>query len=348
MGRSAALLAAAATVVFVGVGQGAGPEAVWAMGAGALAAGLLAPVRRVSLVLPASLGGALLQGALFAVAPPGAPLGADWPLVQSLGLAAAGPFAAGLMVVIFAWPLLRLSGTASAFRLRRVTRLRHPLLTELRKRAPGTFRHSANVSRLAQAGGRALGADVTLLGAAGLYHDVGKLAAPGLFAENMADQKDPHDSLAPEESALRLRRHVRDGLELARRFRLPPELSFGIAEHHGTALVRAPAARARAAGQPLDPAIYHYPGPLPRSRESAILMVADAVEGASRRLYDPSLAEVSALVEEVVDRLMTEYQFEDCDLGQVELVALQEALVHALRHSLHRRRVAPAALEEKP
>lgn len=346
MGRSAALLGAAATLAFLGISQAAQPEVLLALGAGALTQGLIAQPRQVSLLVPAALAGAVVQGGLLALSPPPTLAGAGFPSLSTVGLWAAGPLVAAVFVLLFLWPLFRMTGVSSAWRLRRTASPHHPLLRELRRRAPGTFRHSANVAVLAEAGGRAIGADLRLLRATALHHDVGKLAAPGYFMENASDGPDPHEALSPEKSAWRLRQHVRDGLLLARRFRLPAEILPGIAEHHGTAILRRPAERARAEGLDLDPAVYHYPGPLPRSRESAILMVADAVEGASRQLDDPSLAAVSALVEQVVDRLMREYQFEDCPLGQVDLISLQSAMVGALRHGLHRRRVDPDAMAD--
>jgi putative nucleotidyltransferase with HDIG domain len=201
------------------------------------------------------------------------------------------------------------------------------------------------VAHLAEAGGRAIGGDRLLLRAGAWYHDLGKLLGSGVFAENRGPGEDPQGALTPQESARRIARHVPDGLRLARRYRLPAELRALIAEHHGTSSIHGPAQRARLEGRDIDPAVYYYPGPLPSSREAAILMVSDAVEAASRRIDDPSLTAVSEVVEEVVDRLMSEYQFEDCDLTQVDLVALAEALVLTLRRTLHRRQPGPDALD---
>ena len=201
------------------------------------------------------------------------------------------------------------------------------------------------MAHLAEAGGRAIGGDGLLLRAGAWYHDLGKLLGPEVFAENcdQGSAEDPHTTMTPRESAQRIARHVPDGLRLARRYRLPGELRALIEEHHGTSSIRSPLRRARREGRDIDPAVYYYPGPLPRTREAAILMVSDAVEAASRRIDDPSLAAVAAVVEEVVERLMSEYQFEDCDVTQVDLVTLQETLVLTLRHSLHRRGGLPTS-----
>ena len=207
-------------------------------------------------------------------------------------------------------------------------------------------RHAQNVAHLAEAGGRAIGGDRLLLRAGAWYHDLGKLLGSEVFAENrdQGPKEDPQTAMTPRESALRIARHVPDGLRLARRYRLPGELRAIIEEHHGTSSIQSPLRRARREGRDIDPAVYYYPGPLPRTRVAAILMVSDAVEAASRRIDDPSLSAVSEVVQEVVDRLMTEYQFERCDLTQVELVALAEAMVITLRHRLHRR-VEPTQVE---
>jgi hypothetical protein len=254
-----------------------------------------------------------------------------------LVVGAVGPWAAGAVALVLAWGVLRWAGVASAGRLRRLVAPRHPLLRELRRRAPGTYRHAQNVARLADAGARAIGGDRPLLRAGAWYHDLGKLLGSEVFAENRPRGADPHEDLSPEESARRIARHVPDGLRLARRYRLPAELWTLIAQHHGTGAIGGPLQRARQEGRDIDPAVYYYPGPLPDTRSAAILMVCDAVEATSRRLDDASLAAVSEVVEEVVDCLMSEYQFEDCDLTQDDLVTLAGALTQTLRRALGRR-----------
>lgn len=335
-GRRAGLLAAVATAGLAGLADLATAATLVGLAAGCVAASLLTiPRRTLSLVGAAGVAGGLQAGVLLLMAPVLPPLGGELEGAALWG--AAGPWAAGLGGLALAWLVLRWAQVASAGRLRRLVAPRHPLLRELRRRAPGTYRHAENVAALAEAGGRALGGDRLLLRAGAWYHDLGKLLGAELFDENRGPGPDPHAGLSPPASARRLARHVRDGLRLARRYRLPAELRTLIAEHHGTRSMGRPLARARSEGRDPDPTVYYYPGPLPSSRASAILMVCDEVEAASRQLTEPSLAAVSAVVEEVVDRLMSEYQFEDCDLTQVELVALSEALVMTLRRRLHRR-----------
>lgn len=338
LGRRAAVLAAVATAGLAGLTDAAPAPALVGVAAGCVAAALMTQRRRtLSLVPAAALAGVLQAGILLLVAPVLPPFGEE--LEGAAVLGAAGPWAAGLVGLVVALPVLRWAQVASAGWLRRLVAPRHPLLRELRRRAPGTYRHARNVAHLAEAGGRAIGGDRPLLRAGAWYHDLGKLLGSEVFAENRGPEPgdDPQAALTPAESARRIARHVPDGLRLARRYRLPPELRALIAEHHGTSSIHGPLQRARREGRDIDPAVYYYPGPLPSSRVAAILMVSDAVEAASRRIDDPSLTAVSEVVEEVVDRLMSEYQFEDCDLTQVELVALSEAMVMTLRHRLHRR-----------
>ncbi len=344
LGRRAALLTAVATAGVAGLADLAPAPVLTGLASGAVAAALLTLHRRtLSLVVAAALAGGLQAGVLLLVAPVVPPFGGE--IEGAVLLGAAGPWAAGLVGLVLSWPVLRWARVASAGRLRRLVSPRHPLVRELRRRAPGTYRHAQNVAHLAEAVARAIGGDRHLLRAGAWYHDLGKLLDSDVFSENRgrvaSAGDDPHRALSPEASALRIARHVGDGLRLATRYRLPPELRVLMAEHHGTSSVRGPLQRARQEGRDIDPAVYYYPGPLPSSRESAILMVCDSVEAASRQIDDPSLAAVSEVVEEVVDRLMSEYQFEDCDLTQVELVALAETMVMTLRHKLHRR--APPA-----
>lgn len=346
-GRRAAVLAALATAGLAVLTAAAPAPALVGVAAGCVAAALLTLHRRtLSLVPAAALAGGLQAGILLLVAPVLPPLGGE--VEGAVVLGAVGPWSAGLAGLVLTWPVLAWAQVSSAGRLRRLVAPRHPLIRELRRRAPGTYRHARNVAHLAEAGGRAIGGDRHLLRAGAWYHDLGKLLGSEVFEENRGPGGPP-GALSPRESARRIARHVGDGLRLAHRYRLGPELRALIAEHHGTSSIQGPLQRARREGRDIDPAVYYYPGPLPSSRVAAILMVSDAVEVASRRIDDPSLAAVSEVVEEVVDRLMSEYQFEDCDLTQVELVALAGAMVMTLRHRLHRR-VEPAqvALETEP
>jgi hypothetical protein len=347
LGRRAAVAVAATSLAVVGLSDLVVGPAWWTLAGGSLAAALAVVRRQPLTCLAAAAAAGLVQGlvALALPAPP-PPLGVDAPaLLPPLWAAAAGT-AAGLAGLVLAGPWSWISGVASARRLRRATSLRSPLVQELRRRAPGTDVHGLNVAFLAEAGGRALRADVLLLAAAGRVHDLGKLLRPDLHAENLPPgEPDPLDALPAAEAAALLRRHVSDGVQLARRYRLPRELVELLAAHHGTTPVRGPLRRALREGEDPDPEGFHYPGPLPRSREAAVLLVADAVEGASRRLGDPTLAAVGAVVGTVVDRLASEYQFEACPVSQAELVALEEAMTLALRHALHRRPAPPKAPE---
>lgn len=347
-GRRAALLSALGVSLLAALADLAPPPELWGLAAGASVAAVLTFRRRTgSVLIAAAVAGGVQAGIFLLVAPVHPPLGTE--LEGAVFYGGAGPWIAGGVGWLLTWPVLRWAGVASASRLRRLTAPGHPLLRELRRRARGTHEHAHNVARLAEAAQKALGADPHLLRAGAWYHDLGKLIGSDYFAENrrQATDADPHESLSCEASARRIARHVPDGLRLSRRYRLPPELRTLISEHHGTGSVHGPLERARREGRHIDPAVYYYPGPLPQSREAAILMVCDAVEAASRGLEDSSLAAVSAVVEEVVDRLMSEYQFERCELSQRALVALTEALIKAVRQGLHRRPDSEGGADEK-
>jgi len=350
LGRGAAVLVGITSVALAGLSGTATGATLMGLSAGVVVSALLTISRRTSLVVPAALAGAVVQaGVLLAVAPVKPPPGLELGGFDA-ALGGAGVVAAGVAALLLAWPVQRWAGVSSARRLKRLSAPRNPLMQELRRRAPGTYRHARNVAYLTEAAGRALGGDLALLRAGAWVHDLGKLLTPEVFAENRRpgdSERDPQGELTPEQSAHRISRHVADGLRIARRYRLPGELRELIAQHHGTSGLHGPMRRAAQQGRDIDPAVYYYPGPLPRSREAAILMVSDAVEAASRRIDDPSLAAVAAVVEEVVERLMSEYQFEDCDVTQVDLVTLQETLVLTLRHSLHRRGGIPAPGEQR-
>ncbi len=338
LGRRAALAAALATAGLAFSVDLAPATTLVALCASSLLAGLVTVRRRPwTLALSGVLAGAVQGSALMLLAPPVPPFGAE---AQGMELLAGlGPLFAGLAALLLAWPLLRWTEVASKGRLQRLVAPRSPLMGALRRRAPGTHRHCENVARLAAAGGRAVGADRWLLEAGAWYHDLGKLIGPELFAENHLSGEDPLASMDPRAAATRLARHVGDGLLLARRYRLPAELTALMAEHHGTASVVWPLGAEKGA------APYHHAGPLPSTKEAAVLMVCDAVEGASRRIPAAGLGSAATVVQEVVDRLMSEYQFERCGLTQAELLALSEAVTLALGRGLRQSPTRPEAYE---
>jgi putative nucleotidyltransferase with HDIG domain len=221
----------------------------------------------------------------------------------------------------------------------------HPLLEQLKEQAPGTWHHSRNVSDLAEKVAGAIGARALLCKTAALYHDVGKLKDPLIFAENI-EGASPHDSLDPRVSATRIIEHVSHGLELAHKHRLPKAFREIIAEHHGISLVRFFYARACAQlrdgedAESLRPA-FCYPGPPPSSRESGIIALADVVEAATRSVTLKTVGEARALVRKLIGERVSEGEFAECPLTLAELGQAEEIFVGWATSRHHQRPVYP-------
>jgi hypothetical protein len=196
---------------------------------------------------------------------------------------------------------------------------------------------------LVEAGAQAIGANPLLARVCAYYHDVGKIRNPLHFAENLRGEN-KHDSLAPSMSALIVKRHVTDGLELARQWRLPKVVADAIAQHHGTRFVGyfwAKAQRAAAEGNgragTLDEALFRYPGPKPQAREAALVMIADACEASSRALDDPTGDALQALVAKRINEIFSEGQLDECELTLRDLNSIAAAMVRALEAIYHTR-----------
>ncbi|MFT4702775.1 MAG: putative nucleotidyltransferase with HDIG domain [Bradymonadia bacterium] len=228
-------------------------------------------------------------------------------------------------------------------KLMELANLNHPALRELILKAPGSYHHSMMVGQLVEAACEAVGADA-LLGRVGAYfHDIGKAKNPRYFAENQ-DHHNPHDKLKPNMSALIIKAHVKDGVELARQHKLPEEIIDFIREHHGTSLIQYFYRRAQ---EETDGEVreedYRYPGPRPRSRETAICLLADGIEAASRALPDPNHAHLKGLVQRMVNRAFTDGQLDDCDLTLRDLHVIAQAFLLRLTAFYHQRPEYPDA-----
>ncbi len=242
------------------------------------------------------------------------------------------------------------------FRLPTVTALldladrNHPLLRELEAKALGSYNHSVMVASLTERACRAIGADPLLGSVAGLYHDIGKVRQPHFFIENQQGIANPHDELEPRVSATIIQNHVIDGVEMAIEHRLPPEVVACIGSHHGTMLVGYFYDKAvRAAGgdrTAVDEAAYRYRGHKPRSKEAALLLLADCSEATTRAMAMSRGTLPREEIETTVDRLLQERledgQFEDSDLTFRELVRARDTLVDSLVGIYHPRIAYPA------
>ncbi|MBM5799331.1 MAG: HDIG domain-containing protein [Cyanobacteria bacterium K_DeepCast_35m_m2_023] len=254
---------------------------------------------------------------------------------------------AGLLLVgLLLAPLVeQLFGLLTRSRLLELADLERPLLRRLSREAPGTFEHTLMIAGLAEEGARAIGADVDLVRTGSLYHDVGKLHGPAWFIENQTDGANPHDTLDdPHASAAILQAHVDEGLKLARRYRLPRPLADFIPEHQGTLKMGYFLHQARERDPAVPETAFRYRGPRPRSRETAILMLADGCEAALRSLPpNTSEAEAQAMVRRLIEARLVDGQLALSGLGRAELELVIRAFVRVWRRMRHRRIPYPIA-----
>jgi cyclic-di-AMP phosphodiesterase PgpH len=279
--------------------------------------------------------------------------GAGLSNVPDMAAAALGAFLGGAVLlplaVLVLLPLLEgLFGYVTDVKLLALANLNHPALKELIVQAPGTYHHSIVMGALVEAAADAIGANALLARVGAYYHDIGKIRNPLSFAENQRGENQ-HESLAPAASALIVKRHVADGLELAAHWKLPRPVADVVQQHHGTRQVSFFWAKARKAaegraglpdderGAGAEDEAYRYPGPKPQSREAALVMIADTCEASSRALPDPSGERLGALVQRRINEIFTEGQLDECDLTLKDLNAIAAAMVRALEAVYHQR-----------
>jgi len=245
-------------------------------------------------------------------------------------------------------------GYVTDVKLLELANLNHPALKELIVQAPGTYHHSILMGSLVEGAAEAIGANPLLARVCAYYHDLGKIRNPLFFAENQRGEN-RHDGLAPSMSALIVKRHITDGLELASHWRLPRVVADSIPQHHGTRLVAyfwAKAQRAAQEGggraQALEEALFRYPGPKPQSREAALVMIADACEASSRSLPEPTAEALRALVGKRINEIFGEGQLDECELTLRDLNAIAGAMVRALQAIYHTRPEYPGRGRDAP
>ncbi len=219
----------------------------------------------------------------------------------------------------------------------------HPLLQELIRRAPSTYNHSVTVGSISEAAADSIGARGLLVRVGAYFHDIGKMLKPGYFIENQGDKASAHDSLVPTMSSLVIVAHIKDGSDLARQHHLPQPIIDLIEQHHGTTRVGffyEQASKKMASdpnGGQVDESSFRYPGPKPQTKEAAVLMLADAVESASRTLVDPAPARIERLVREVAEHRLHGGQFDDSGLTLRELRTIEKSMVKSLIANYHGR-----------
>jgi cyclic-di-AMP phosphodiesterase PgpH len=222
----------------------------------------------------------------------------------------------------------------------------HPLLQELIRRAPGTYNHSITVASLGEAAAEAIGARGLLVRVGAYFHDIGKMLKPGYFVENQGQGDNRHQSLMPAMSTLVIIAHVKDGADLARQNKIPEPIIDFIQQHHGTTLVEyfyRQASERSLKGNDIDgsnvvdESSFRYPGPKPQTKEAGVLMLADAVESASRVLVEPTPGRIENLVEELSRKRLLDGQFDECGLTLEEVHQIGASLVKSLTAVYHGR-----------
>lgn len=267
-------------------------------------------------------------------------VGYEWRLI--------GIFAINAVVLSFVYILVlvieKLFGFTSTVTLVELSDINSPLLRRLAQEAPGTFQHSMQVSMLAAEGARAIGANTQLVRTGALYHDIGKLYNPLFFTENQHNVN-PHDGLDPEISAQKIISHVTKGLELAQKEKLPEMVRRFIPEHHGKSLTKyfynTAVNNNPDPEHPIDKKPFMYPGPNPQSRETAILMMADSVEAASRSLTDYSTEAIDSLVDKIIDSQVRDGMFRDSPISFKDVEDIKAAFKKRLQTMYHGRVAYP-------
>jgi putative nucleotidyltransferase with HDIG domain len=258
-------------------------------------------------------------------------------LAANAGFALVNGVAAAVVTIGLLPFLEQWFGIITPIKLLELANPAHPLLRRLQLEAPGTYHHSIMVGNLAEAAAEAVGADALLVRVGCYYHDIGKLRRPAFFVENQSGIENPHEKMTPSLSALTIGAHVRDGVELAREHGLPQAVVDFIPQHHGTALLTYFFHQALERGDPFDEAAFRYDGPKPQTRETAIVMLADAVEAAVRTVTRPTPDRLEEVVRRLTRDKLEDGQLNECGLTFRDLDRIALAFVRILGGVLHPR-----------
>ncbi|WP_247656616.1 HDIG domain-containing metalloprotein [Maribacter sp. MMG018] len=252
-----------------------------------------------------------------------------------------GLFLLNGMITLFVQPLIyiyeKVFGLVSDVSLLELSDTNSKLLKELSNKAPGTFHHSLQVANLAEAAANEIGANAMLVRVGALYHDIGKMNNPTYFTENQITNVNPHDDITPKESARIIIDHVINGIELARKNNLPDRIIDFIRSHHGTTFVYYFYKKQKELEEEVNEEDFRYPGPLPFSKETAILMMADSVEAASKSLKDPTFSIIDAFVDKIISGQMKANQFVNADITFKEIEIIKKIFKQKLTNIYHLR-----------
>jgi hypothetical protein len=252
-----------------------------------------------------------------------------------------GLFLLSGMITLFVQPLIyvyeKLFGLVSDVSLLELSDTNSKLLKELSNKAPGTFYHSLQVANLAEAAANEIGANAMLVRVGALYHDIGKMLHPSYFTENQITNVNPHDELSPKDSAKIIIDHVINGIEVARKNNLPDRVIDFIRSHHGSTLVYYFFKKQEELEDDVQEVDFRYPGPLPFSKETAILMMSDSVEAASKSLKNPTFLMIDEFVDKIIAGQMAADQFINADITFKEIEMIKKVLKQKLTNIYHLR-----------
>ena len=247
----------------------------------------------------------------------------------------------GAILVVGVVPMLERSfRVTTTTTMQELTSPSQPLLQRLINEAPGTYHHSTNVAYLAEGAAKEVGADGALAKAAAYYHDVGKLKRPYFFTENQMGGVNYHDNLSPHLSKLIITSHTKDGVELAKKAKLPAPIRDIIAQHHGTDLVHFfyhGAKQQEGTKGAVEEHTFRYPGPKPQTKEAAVVMLADAAEAACRSLEKPAPTAIEKMVTKITNDRFVDGQFDECELTKKDIERIADSLSHNLSGMYHSR-----------
>ncbi len=232
-------------------------------------------------------------------------------------------------------------GYVTDIKLLEMASLDKPIMRDLMMRAPGTYYHCVLVGNLVESASEAIGANPLLAKVSAYYHDLGKITKPLYYIENQNGMENPHDRLSPSMSSLILISHTKDGVDLARRNRVGKPIIDIIQQHHGTNLISYFYQKAKdnekEGQQTVKEEDFRYPGPKPQTREAAIVMLADAVEAASKTLSDPTSSRIQGLVQRIINQIFIDGQLNECELTLLDLQLISEIFTRILTGIFHTR-----------
>jgi len=280
----------------------------------------------------------------FAIGAMGLVDGALWDtLLRRMVWGVVAGFGSVLLVTLLLPILESLFSVTTDITLLELADLNRPILRKLMLEAPGTYHHSLVVGSLAEAGAEAVGGNPLLARVSAYYHDIGKIEKAEYYVENQSSARSRHEKLSPTMSCLIIEAHVREGAEIARREKLPKAILNGISEHHGTTLMTFFFHKAKQADLDVEEGDFRYPGPKPRSKETAVLMLADAVEAAARSLSEPTPSRIRGVVTRILDARVEDGQLDESPITFEDLAKIRESFIPILTALFHARVHYPGA-----